>query len=165
MFAQCAGFSTRVEHLARFLRLGNRDAFAAYARTLVENKYGSDQLSDDVIARTIHALSKFDLEIYNSQQTSLVAAVMTFVGKLTNIDVGLPKETPTQISTKLINEILAIPLLLVVELGPEVIRNMYRWWNDEISGQRCAKNIIEVMGSTMGELIVGYYTLKNRLIT
>ena len=37
-----------------------------------------------------------------------------------------------------------VPVILVgVFLAADVISNMRRWWKDEISGQRCAKNIID----------------------
>ena len=40
--------------------------------------------------------------------------------------------------------------LVIAELGYEVVKNMLQWWRGQISGMRCAKNIIDSSASILG---------------
>ena len=40
--------------------------------------------------------------------------------------------------------------LVAVQLSYAVISNMWQWWNGEISGKRCSKNIIDSVASIAG---------------
>ena len=38
---------------------------------------------------------------------------------------------------------VAVAALAALQLGWEAIQNLRRWWKGEISGKRCAKNIVD----------------------
>ena len=51
-----------------------------------------------------------------------------------------------------------------LQIGYEAILNLYKWWNGEISGKRCAKNIVDAsmvtvgsMGGATGGALLGTY--------
>ncbi len=51
---------------------------------------------------------------------------------------------------------LATVKLMAVHLSWKTIRNIYMWWEGEISGTRCAKNIMEELAATAGGVAGGY---------
>lgn len=98
-------------------------------------------------------------------ETSLVMAFSRLSGPATeSVLVTIAKYAPSAVAkhTRAMAKIskgggkVAAAALVVLYLSLEAYQSIKKWWNNEITGKRCAKNIVDALGSAGGLVAGGY---------
>lgn len=101
----------------------------------------------------------FELALSQAQQVSTIAGMAKAISKLTPQGQTLIIETLSTIAGRssqivsytskamgVVNKVggnVVLVTLCAIQLTYEAIKNLKQWWNGEISGKRCAKNLID----------------------
>ena len=92
----------------------------------------------------------------NILQGTIVAGVLDALGILTQEQLGMIFQSAPSGVIMAMGELAIVAddvLLVATQLVKEVINNMRLWWNGEISGERCAKNVLEISAALVGGLL------------
>ena len=163
-----SGSTVRVDYLASLLKTGGYAAFKAYASNLAESMHRSNPQSHEKVLEAVLAVLWEDDEsdiiasdvLDNAEKDwNSIKQAKAIVNTFSHIHKSKLAEMIKQLRGGkelaiggLGDRSVATVALVAAQLGYDVISNMHRWWMGEISGRRCAKNIFDSLGTTVGEL-------------